>query len=77
MEKNIKLIRSDMLRAILDEGLRSSVQWNGAILLAESHKLDPRCSNEGPRPKSHKWRLNLNGTIFLEEKQLVQTHKKN
>jgi hypothetical protein len=64
-----------MLRAILDEGLRSSVQWNGAILLAESYKLDPQCFNEGPRPKSHKWRLNLHGTI-LEEKQLVQTHKK-
>jgi hypothetical protein len=64
-----------MLRAILDEGLRSSVQWNGALLLAESHKLDPWPFNEGPRPKSHKWRLNLHDTI-LEEKQLFQTHQK-
>jgi hypothetical protein len=32
--------------------------------LAESHKLDPQCFDEGPRPKSHKWRLNLNGHHF-------------
>jgi hypothetical protein len=32
--------------------------------LAKSHKLDPWPSDEGPRPKSGKSRLNLHGTIL-------------
>jgi hypothetical protein len=31
--------------------------------LDESHKLDPRPLDEGPRPKSGKSRLNLKSTI--------------
>jgi hypothetical protein len=46
-----------ILRATLDEGLWSRVQWNGAILLAESHKIGS--TDECPRPKSGKSRLNL------------------
>jgi len=34
-------------RATLDEGSRSSVQWNRAILLDERHKLDPWPLNRG------------------------------
>jgi hypothetical protein len=52
------------LRAALDEGLRSKAQWNREILLDEGHKLDPRAIDQGPRPKSGKSRLNLNGTIL-------------
>jgi hypothetical protein len=37
--------------------------------LDESHKLDPLPLDEGPRPKSDKWRLNLHGTI-LEGKSI-------
>jgi len=40
-----------------------------AILLDESHKLDPRPLDEGPRPKSGKLRLNLHG-IILEGKSI-------
>jgi len=54
---------------MLDENPRSRVQSNRAILLAESHKLDPRPLDEGPRPKSGKLRLNLHGTI-LEGKSI-------
>jgi hypothetical protein len=32
--------------------------------LAESHKLDPRPSDEGPTPKSDESKLNLQGTIL-------------
>ncbi len=53
-----------LIRATLDEGLRLTVQWNRAILLAESHKLYPQPWDEGPRPKSSKLRLNLHGTIL-------------
>jgi hypothetical protein len=57
------------LRATLDEELRSMVQWNRAILLDKSHKFDPWPLDEGPRPKSGKSRLNVNGTI-LEGKSI-------
>jgi hypothetical protein len=39
------------------------VQWRRDILLDESHKLNPRPLDEGPRPKSGKSRLNLNSTV--------------
>jgi hypothetical protein len=39
-------------------------QWIQAILLVESFKLVPRPFDEGPRTKSGKLRLNLNGTCF-------------
>jgi hypothetical protein len=35
-----------------------------AILLVKSFKLVPRSLDEGPRPKSGKLRLNLQGTCF-------------
>jgi len=63
------------MRATLDEGLRSRVQWNRTILIAESHKLDPGPLDEGPRPKSGKLRLNPHGTI-LEGKSIVSDPKK-
>jgi hypothetical protein len=55
--------------ATLDEHTRFKVQRNGAILLDESHKLDPWPLDEGGRPKSGKSRLNLHGTI-LERKSI-------
>jgi hypothetical protein len=60
---------SALLRVTLVEGPRSKVQWNRAILLDESHKLDPWPLDEGPRPKRDKLRLNLHGTI-LEGKSI-------
>jgi hypothetical protein len=54
----------------LDEGPRSRVQsWNRAILLDESHKLDPQPFYEGPRSKSDKSQLNPHDTI-LEGKSI-------
>jgi hypothetical protein len=48
------------LRATLDEGPKSGVECNNkAILSDESHILDPRLLDEGPKPKSGKSRLNL------------------
>ncbi len=61
---------------ILDESPRSRVQWSRAILLAESHKLDPQPSDEGPTPKSDESNLNLQGTI-LEGKSIGLDQKKN
>ncbi len=46
------------------------------ILLAESHKLDPRPLDEDPRPTSGKSRLNLHGTI-LKGKSIGLDTKKN
>jgi hypothetical protein len=43
---------------------RSNVQLNRAILLAESHKLNPWSLDEGPRPKSGKSRLKTYMTSF-------------
>jgi hypothetical protein len=40
---------------------------NREILLDESHKLDSRPLDEGPRPKSGKSRLNLHVTILKEK----------
>jgi hypothetical protein len=58
------------LRATLDEGPRSIVQWNGAILLKESHnKLDPWPLDKGPKPKKWQIEANLHGTI-LEGKSI-------
>jgi hypothetical protein len=42
----------------------SKVQQNGAFLLVESHKLDPRPLNEDPRPIETKLRWHLHGTIL-------------
>jgi hypothetical protein len=63
------------LRVTLDEGPRPRDQWIQAILLVESLKLVPSPSDKGPRPKSGKLRLNLRGTLFWRENQLVQTKK--
>jgi hypothetical protein len=46
-----------------------------AILLDESHKLDPWPLDEGPRPKSGKLRLNLHG-IILQGKSIGSNQKK-
>jgi len=56
--------RNWLIRTTLDEGWSTQVQWNRAILLAKSHKLDPWPLDESPRPKSGKSRLNLHGTIL-------------
>jgi hypothetical protein len=55
------------IRATLDESLRSRVQWSRAILLAESHKLDPPppWDEDDPRPTSGKSSLNIHGTILV------------
>jgi hypothetical protein len=58
------------LRAALDKRLRSRVQWNRAVLLAESQKLEPWPLDEDPRPKSGKSRLNLHGIILERFNQL-------
>jgi hypothetical protein len=52
------------LRATLDSGPRSRVQWNRTIITAESQKLDAWPLDEGPRPKSDKLRLILHSTIL-------------
>jgi len=52
-----------VIGATLADRPMSRVQLNRAILLAESHKLDPWPLDEGPRPKSGKSRLNLHGMI--------------
>ncbi len=57
-------IRPFFVRATLDEGSRSMVQWHRAILLDESHKLDLWLLDECPRPKSDKSSLNLHGSIL-------------
>jgi len=49
-------------RATLDEGPRFRVQWNRAILLAESHECNPWPLDEVPKPKSGKLKL-IHGTI--------------
>ncbi len=63
------------IRAAFNECRRSPVQWNRAILLAESHKSDPLPLDEGPWPKSGKWRLNVHGTI-LEGNSIGSNPKK-
>jgi hypothetical protein len=64
------------LSATLDKRLRSRVQWNRAVLLAESQKLEPWPLDEGPRPISGKSRLNLHGTILQRFNQLRPQRKK-
>jgi hypothetical protein len=67
------ILQLEILRKFTNErnpGPRFRIQWNRAILLDESHKLDPWTLDEGPRPK--KWqveRLNQHGTI-LEGKSI-------
>jgi hypothetical protein len=65
-----------VLRATLDEDPRSRIQGNRAILLEESHKLDPWPLDEGPRPK--RWQIQAKSTWhhFGEKNQSVQTQKK-
>jgi len=48
------------------------VQQNRAILLAESHKLNPRPLDEGPRSKSGKIETKPTWYLFWRENQLVQ-----
>jgi hypothetical protein len=55
---------TSIIRATFDDDPRSMVQWNRAILLDESHKLDLWPWDQGPRPKRGKSRLNLHGTIL-------------
>ncbi len=49
--------------------VQSPGPMNRAILLDESHELDPWPLDEGPRPKGGKSRLNLHDTI-LERKSI-------
>ncbi len=53
-----------MLRATLNEGPSSKLQWDRTILLHEGHKLDSHPLDENLRAKSGKLRLNLHGTIL-------------
>jgi hypothetical protein len=53
----------------------SKVHWNIAILLVESHKLDPQFLDDGPRPKSGELSLNLHGTV-LEGRSIGSDPKK-
>jgi len=57
----------NIIKATLNEGPRSTVQWNKTILSDESHKLDPRPLDEIPKPRSGKSKLNLHGTILNEK----------
>jgi hypothetical protein len=43
---------------------RSRVQGNRAILLVESHKLDPQPLDDGEKLKIGQSRLNIHGAIF-------------
>jgi len=63
-------------RATLEKGPRSKVQCNRAILLDESHKLDPWPLDESPRLKSDKSRLNLHGTILERTKMQARVQGK-
>ncbi len=56
-------------------GPRSRLEWNRAIPLAESHKLNPWLLDDDPRPKSGKLKLNLYGSS-LEGNRFVQTKRK-
>jgi len=68
-----KVIFSPILRATLEESVRSRVQWNWRIILVKSHKLDPWPLDEGSKPKENgKMRLNLHGTFWMKN-QLVET----
>jgi hypothetical protein len=68
------------IKATLDDGSRSKVQWNRTILLVESHKLDPWPLDEGPKLKSGKLKLKLQSTnlegksIGLDPKKTQNTH---
>jgi hypothetical protein len=57
------LILCTILRATLDKGPKSKVQWNQALLLVKSFKLVPRPLNKGPRPRKVKLWFNLHGII--------------
>jgi hypothetical protein len=72
-QTRFRIISTKLLRATLDEGPRSNEIK--AFLLDESHKLDPRPLDEGPRPKSGKLSLNLHG-IILEGKLIGSNHKR-
>ncbi len=66
-QKNVHYLQHPqklMLRATLNEGPSSKVQWDRTILLHEGHKSDPHPLDESLRPKSGKLRLNLHGTIL-------------
>jgi hypothetical protein len=51
------------LRATLDKGPRSGVQWNQALLLVKSFKLVPRPLDKGPRQRQIKLWFSLHGII--------------
>jgi hypothetical protein len=51
-------------KATLDEGPRSKVQRNGAFLMVESHKLDPRILDEDLSPNETKLKWYLHGTVL-------------
>ncbi len=52
------------LRATLDKGPRSRVQWNGAFLLVKRFKLVPRPLDKGPSPRRIKLWFSLHGIIL-------------
>jgi hypothetical protein len=54
-------------RATFNEGPRSRVQWNRAILLDEGHKLDPQPLDQGPS-KTQKWQIEAKYSTILEGK---------
>ncbi len=66
---------SHRLRAILDEGPRSSDQWIQAISLLKSFKIGPKACRQ--RSKTKKWQIEAKPTLhlFWRENQLVPTGK--
>ncbi len=65
-----------LVKAILDKGLRSRVQWNWTFLLVKSFKLIPRMLNKDPRPRQIKLWFSLHD-IILEGKPIGSDQKKN
>jgi hypothetical protein len=72
IEQQQRLRCFPQLRATLDKGPQSRVQWNRAFLLVKSFKLIPRPLNKGPGPRQIKWWFSLHGIILKRENQLVQ-----
>jgi hypothetical protein len=54
--------KNHLFKVRWESKVQGPMEW--AILLAESHKLDPWPSDEGPTPKSDESKLNLQGTIL-------------
>jgi hypothetical protein len=69
------LILCIILRATLDKGPKSRVQWNLTLILVKNFKLVPRPLNKGPRPRQIKLWFSLHG-IILEGKPIGLNPKK-